>query len=192
MVIVTATDPSGATDTINGEHHRHRRERQDSDYRKQHDHAMRRMGRIRLRRSARRTRTADAIEWSLAGEDAGDFEISDDGVLTFKKTPNFEKPCGRQGRRTTFYKVTVQGDRLRRWSDGDELDLEVTVTDEDEPGKVTLSQPQPQVGRGLEADGLNDPDAGVDEDEKWQWARGTTRARTGPWTDIDKATIGVP
>ena len=31
MVVVMATDPSGATDTINGEHHRHRRGRQASD-----------------------------------------------------------------------------------------------------------------------------------------------------------------
>ena len=54
----------------------------------------------------------------------------------------------------------------------------------DEDGKVSLTQPQPQVARGLVAS-LSDPDADV-EDEKWQWARGESAA--GPWTDIDKAT----
>ena len=121
----------------------------------------------------------DAIEWSLALEDAGDFAISDEGVLTFKETPNFEGPA--DDNLNNVYKVAVQAS-----SDGQTAteDLEITVTDEDEPGKVTLSQPQPQVGRGLEAT-LNDVDAGV-QDEKWQWARG--ESADGPWEDIDKAT----
>ena len=121
----------------------------------------------------------DPIEWSLAGEDAGDFAISDDGELTFKDSPDFEGPV--DDNLNNVYKVMVQAS-----SDGQTATeaLEVTVTDEDEPGKVTLSQPQPQVGRGLVAT-LNDVDAGV-ADERWQWARGASA--DGPWTDIDKAT----
>ena len=49
---------------------------------------------------------------------------------------------------------------------------------------MTLSKPQPQVGRDLTAT-LSDVDAPV-QDEKWQWARGDSA--DGPWTDIDKAT----
>ena len=119
----------------------------------------------------------DAIEWSLTGDDAGKFAISDDGVLTFKDSPNYEDPA--DANKNNVYLVTVNASET-----SDPLELEVTVTDEDEPGKVSLTQPQPQVGRGLVAS-LSDEDADV-EDEKWQWARGDTA--DGPWMDIDKAT----
>ena len=50
-------------------------------------------GTDRLRRSARRTRTRDAgdINWSLGGVDKDDSSRLTDGVLTFKKSPNFEE-----------------------------------------------------------------------------------------------------
>ena len=32
------------------------------------------------------------VTWSLSGADDDDFEISNNGVLTFKSKPNFEKP----------------------------------------------------------------------------------------------------
>ena len=105
----------------------------------------------------------DAIDWSLTGDDAGKFAISDDGVLTFKDSPNYESPG--DANKNNVYLVTVNASET-----SDPLDLEITVTDEDEPGKVSLTQPQPQVGRNLSAS-LSDPDADV-EDEKWQWARG--------------------
>ena len=54
---------------------------------------------------------------------------------------------------------------------------------DDEAGKVTLDQPQPQVGRGLEAT-LKDQDEG-ETDEVWQWARS---ADGESWTDIAGAT----
>ena len=84
----------------------------------------------------------DDIVWGLTGDDEGDFEISTEGVLTFKDSPNFESPA--DDRTDNLYKVTVTA------SSGS-FDVEVTVTDEDEPGKPTLTKPQPQVGRGLEA-----------------------------------------
>ena len=164
MVVVTATDPSGATDTINvnisvtdendkpvitgGEPNGYPENSTDP-----------------VATFSATDRDGDPIEWSLAGDDAGDFAISDDGVLTFKDTPNFEGPADKN--LNNVYLVTVEAT-----SDGQTATeaLTVTVTDEDEPGKVTLSQPQPQVGRDLTA-GLSDVDKPV-QDEKWQWARG--------------------
>ena len=63
---------------------------------------------------------------------------------------------------------------------GGELSVEVTVTDVDEPGKPTLTKPQPQVGRGLEAEGPFDPDVPV-TDVLWQWARSMDMTT---WEDI--------
>ena len=34
-----------------------------------------------------------AVKWSLSGDDAGDFDI-DGGVLTFKKSPDYEAATG--------------------------------------------------------------------------------------------------
>ncbi len=122
----------------------------------------------------------DAIDWSLSGEDAGDFKISDDGVLEFKSSPNYESPA--DDNKNNVYLVSVAASET-----SNTLDFEITVVDVDEPGKVSFGGQgrfQPQVGRGLEAS-LTDPDAPV-EDERWQWARGETA--DGPWTDIDGAT----
>ena len=113
----------------------------------------------------------DDIVWGLDGEDAADFEISTDGVLTFKDSPNFESPVDE--REDNVYKVTVT-------ASGGSIDVEVTVTDEDEPGKPTLTKPQPQIGRGLEAEGPNDPDLPV-TDVTWQWAKSMDMET---WEDI--------
>ena len=124
---------------------------------------------------------ADDIEWSLSGVDKGDFEI-DGGELTFKKSPNFEKPtdrdedtvaAGDQDKGDNVYKVTVE-------ASGGKQQVEVTVTDEDEAGSVSFDQPQPQATRDLKAT-LKDDDAPL-ENPKWQWSRGP--AEDGPWTDI--------
>ena len=68
---------------------------------------------------------------------------------------------------------------------GGKQKVAVTVTDVDEPGKVTFSQRQAQVSRGLMARGPGDPDADED-DVTWQWSRGPEAG--GPWTDIEGAT----
>ena len=34
----------------------------------------------------------DAIEWDVGGDDGGKFAIDDDGVLSFKDSPDFESP----------------------------------------------------------------------------------------------------
>ncbi len=67
------------------------------------------------------------ITWSLEGDDAADFEISDGGVLTFKTSPDYENPADAD--QDNVYEVTVKA------SDGtneDTLDVTVTVADVDE------------------------------------------------------------
>ena len=70
------------------------------------------------------------VTWSLSGDDAEDFEISEDGMLTFKVSPNFEAPADMDT--DNVYMVTVEA------SDGTTDNVmqavTVTVTNVDEPG----------------------------------------------------------
>ena len=126
----------------------------------------------------------DDITWDLEGDDAGDFKItaSDDGAsaeLTFDPAPNFESPADE--REDNLYKVTVTASGMAKATHA----VEVTITDVDEPGKPTLTKPQPQVGRPLEAEGPNDPDLPI-TDVTWQWSRSANM--DGPWEDIGNPT----
>ena len=72
------------------------------------------------------------INWSLSGDDSGDFLISTSGVLTFNTPPDYETPASAD--QNNEYLVTVQA------SDGANtasLDVTVTVTDENETPVVT-------------------------------------------------------
>ena len=106
------------------------------------------------------------ITWSLGGPDAGDFTI-EEGALTFRASPNYEKPADADG--DNVYEVTVAA------SDADsnrgEKSVEVKVANVNEDGTVTLSAVQPRVGVSLTAS-LTDIDGGV-SDVKWQWNNGT-------------------
>ena len=67
---------------------------------------------------------AASATWSLGGDDAGDFSINSDGVLTFRVTPDYENPVDAD--MDNVYMVTVEAD------DGtymDTHDVTVTVTD---------------------------------------------------------------
>ena len=123
----------------------------------------------------------DAIVWSLNGDDKARFSI-DEGVLSFKSPPNYEKPnsksVGTLADRNV-YKVTVKA------TGGSEA-VTVTVTNVDEDGSVSFDgegRYQPQVGRGLVAN-LADEDGGV-TDEVWKWERSTDMET---WTVIMGAT----
>ena len=103
----------------------------------------------------------DDIVWSLAEKDDYKRFTIDGGVLSFKKSPNYESPnsavTGGTLEERNVYKVTVQ-------AAGGTHDVVVTVTNVDEDGKVTFSGEgrfQPQVGRGLEA-ALSDPEGQSD------------------------------
>ena len=75
----------------------------------------------------------DGIRWSMnGGADAQRFELTADGVLTFKATPDFENPADSDG--DNEYEVLVEaGDSI----DASSLTLTVTVTD------VSDSEPVP-------------------------------------------------
>ena len=119
------------------------------------------------------------ISWSLSGTDDDAFTI-DGGVLAFREPPNYEDP---QSASTSAllssrnrYQVTVE-------AAGGTRSVTVTVTDVDEAGTASIDRPQPQVDRLLSAS-LRDEDDMV-EDERWQWARSEDG---GTWTDIEGAT----
>ena len=113
------------------------------------------------------------IRWSLSGRDDDLFTI-DDGVLSFREPPNYEDP--QSGEDSNVYRVTVEAAGGRR-------SVTVTVTDVDEAGVASIGRPQPQVDRLLSAS-LSEEDAEV-MDERWQWAR-SEDGRT--WTDIEGST----
>ena len=72
------------------------------------------------------------ITWTLEGDDAGDFDISSSGVLTFKSSPDHETPADADT--DNVYMVTVVA------SDGtysDTHDVTVTVTNVDEAPVIT-------------------------------------------------------
>ena len=72
------------------------------------------------------------IRWTLAGNDEGDFSISTAGVLNFNPSPNFEDP--QDANADNAYRVTVQA------SDGTVigvLDVTINVTNVDEPPDIS-------------------------------------------------------
>ena len=72
--------------------------------------------------------TGDSITWSLTGADAGDFNISDDGELSFDAPPDFESPTDSGG--NNVYNVTVRARDSGRLSD--DRDVTITVTNVNE------------------------------------------------------------
>ena len=121
-----------------------------------------------------------AIKWSLSGDDAGDFSISENGVLTFKSSPNFESPA--DANTDNRYSVTVEAQGSGSGgTSSEELTIEVTNVEED--GMVTLDTLQPQVRVRLTAS-LSDPDGG-ETSQSWQWYYSDDGST---WVMIDKAT----
>ena len=118
----------------------------------------------------------DVNLWSLAGDDAAEFTITD-GFLRFVDPPDHESAS--DSNTDNVYNVTVQaGDGTAT----ETVDVEVAVDDADEPGVVTLSPLRPKRGVPLTAT-LEDPDnSGT---PTWQWER--NNGREG-WETIDGAT----
>ena len=116
----------------------------------------------------------DTLTWSKKGADAGKFDLSDGGVLTFKSTPDYESPG--DANRDNDYELTVVV------SDGkgnsDEHEVTVSVTNVMETGTVTFSTLQPRVGVELTAE-LDDSDGSITA-LMWVWSKGGT--------DIEDAT----
>ena len=120
---------------------------------------------------------------TLMGDDAGDFRIMDDGMLTFRSSPDFENPMDSDT--DNEYMVTVKAEA------GGEMAMRpvtVTVTNEEEPGRVTLWDGTvaltmaPQVG-DIITGAVMDPDGG-ETVESWQWSRTMTPNMMDSWMDI--------
>ncbi len=199
MVVLTATDPSGAQDSITVQINvtdeddpptitlaEEMTGECNDDY--ECTYPEKGTGPVATFSGSDEDEGAGDVDWSLDGVDKGAFKISDDGVLTFDKSPNFESPTdadedtaasGDQGKGDNVYKVTVVATSDTKT----ELKVEVTVTDIEEEGEVTFDQPQPQATRGLVAS-VSDGDGEI-IDRQWQWSKSMDMEN---WTDIEGAT----
>ena len=120
----------------------------------------------------------DPVEFSLKGEDGGDFTIDRRGVLRFKKSPDYENPASAKAEELSLaernvYEVTVLASDVRPvGAEGatpvSEIDVTVTVTNVDEPATLTMDRVQPEVSRTLTAI-LTDPD-GAPSGTVWVWS----------------------
>ena len=147
----------------------------------------------------------DDFTWSLSGDDAGDFIISNaegsEGILTFKQDdslnvgplPSFENPLGTPpnpgDEPDNTYEITV----IATDDDTDdqkstEYAVTVTVVDKEEEGAVAVALPNapPRVDDVITFT-LSDPDGGIDvSDGAIDW---TVEARRGtdPWGTVDSS-----
>ncbi len=76
----------------------------------------------------------DEITWSLLGYDRSKFEISQEGVLSFRSPPDYEDPQGRDG---NTYRLILQAEDDGRPSEYDVHNLRVTVTQVNELGELS-------------------------------------------------------
>ena len=128
----------------------------------------------------------DETEFSLAGEDAGQFDMAvaaDVLTLSFKSPPDFDKPGDADKDNT--YKVSVVATDKAGLTGME--DVEIVVTDVAEDGTVTVSPGQPAIGRPVTAT-LSEPDTEV-SDLKWQWQSSQTgiETPTDSFTNIEGA-----
>jgi Leucine-rich repeat (LRR) protein len=130
-------------------------------------------------------------DWSVAGDDAGKFDISDGGVLTFKGAdadatgyfrPDFEKPGDKD--KNNKYQVTVKREFATGGGDvrkSAERAVTVIVENAEDRGTLMLSQLVLHVGRPVRAT-IDDPDGDTSR-ESWRWYRNAV--------DGDGTTIGL-
>ena len=136
------------------------------------------------------------ITWSLEGTDATYFRI-EDGVLSFKETPNYEsaKNDGTGETANTYVVTVVATDSsydadLNANAGKDTVEVTVNVTNEDEDGTLTLLNRQPVDGVELTT-ALTDIDSTLANlsdltGHTWKWEKSTSR--TSGWAVIDEAT----
>ena len=77
----------------------------------------------------------EVTNWRTSGSDGGDFTISQDGELSFRSTPDYERPA--DSNRDNVYLVTVQASDGRNYGS---LDVTVTVTDINESNPVVTGR----------------------------------------------------
>ena len=126
-------------------------------------------------------RRAATNEWSLEGEDAGEFQLigSVGRTLVFRNQPDYENPADANG--DNVYKVTVV--TLDGHGGRGEFDVCIAVMNINEEGKITLRDKdgnelvQPYAHGPITAD-LTDPDGGV-TGVAWVWERSQNDPPTG-------------
>ena len=139
----------------------------------------------------------EMTRWSLTGDDAGDFNITQSGseaMLTFRQSPNYEMPADSD--MNNVYEITVEADDGTNTAT---LPVTVMVVNVDEPGVVTLWRDDSEgVGQDVTTATLrvgdvvtgavqDDPDGGV-TNEMWKWYR--SNAMDGPFTEITTGMMG--
>ena len=90
------------------------------------------------------------IVWSLAGDDAADFDITG-GVLSFKKSPNFENTRGDGGAADNTYDVMVVATEVRApgsldLAQSSEITVVVNVKNVEEDPTITFTRLQVRAG----------------------------------------------
>ncbi len=126
-------------------------------------------------------RRAATNEWSLEGEDAGEFQLIGNvgRTLVFRNQPDYETPADANG--DNVYKVTIV--TLDGHGGRGEFDVCIAVMNINEEGKITLRDEdgneltQPYAHGAITAD-LTDPDGGV-TGVIWKWERSEDDPPTG-------------
>ena len=107
---------------------------------------------------------SDGPTLALTGADRGKFNFDiASGALTFKATPDYEKPGDAD--KDNVYEVTVEA--TDAVSNTGTKNVKITVTNVEEDGTVTMSQLQPRVGVAITAS-VTDLDGDV-SNVTWQW-----------------------
>ena len=111
----------------------------------------------------------EITRWSVTGTDGGDFEIDEDGELSFRKTPDYEKPA--DSNKDNEYRVTVRASDGRHYGT---LDVVVTVTEENEAPEIASNSKTEISYRENGTSGLYTYRASDPEKEEISWTvRGT-------------------
>ena len=135
----------------------------------------------------------DTVTLTMSGADMSKFTLAANGALSFQAAPDFETPGSVDG--DNVYEVTFTAASTGT-ADGvtekrTELDVTVTVTNEDDPGTISLSAAQPRLGTVLTATAPSDTDGGV-SGVTWKWesaaASGDFADPTATITEIEGAT----
>ena len=130
---------------------------------------------------------AATARWTLEGPDASHFRTDGTGMSTmlkFRSAPDFEMPRGQamSDTNTNDYMVTVKAE-----ADGDMDMTKVTITvmNSEEDGTVTLMPTRPSVGTPIMAS-VTDLDVVVENTVSWVWASSDTA--DGTYANINGAT----
>ena len=135
--------------------------------------------------SATPTGTRTIASFALGGVDAGDFSITNAGVLTFITAPNFEVPLDANTANVYEIAITATDDAGEI---SDSVAVTVMVTNAEDAGSVSAISGIAQVGEILTAGTVvTDEDSlGVINITGYQWQRGDAAGEGN--TDIDSET----